>query len=311
MFVEHLPPLICLRLHLLTRGACEVCFLCDATKGAANDVHMCYTDTSDSAPYWASLYVTEPWSSRPSYAGLRAFHISMVVPDLLHVFNLGVGQHVAGGVLKRLLTERTAFPGNDLDTRMRAATASLRAYARTHQFHLRMKKITKKRLRWTRGYPELASSGYDCFVVLSWLEEVLDLHKAVYPELYTLCWSSNKSMRLLYANKTYFLSDDERRTLRFLGQVFCSCYVALAHAAIQECKMYWRCVPKLHLLVHVYSARRKINPARYSTWMDEDFLRKTSKTLGLTAASGAQLRFLQRWVLQVPGTLDRLHSSGQ
>lgn len=283
-----------------TKKNLQVCYLCNATKGENNDVHMSYTDVSNGAPYWQSLYHVTPWVVPPPYSFLHGFEISMCVPDLLHVFNLGIGQHACGSTLKIMLSERHIFTSSTLEERMKEATESLRQFAAQKGLHLRFKKLSKSRLRWdTKKYPELTGSGYDTFIVMDWLDGILSEHAETYPEIATLIWSGNRALKLLYrANR--FLTEEEKQSLRFLGNLFATTYVKLAHSAIAQCKLLWRCVPKLHLFVHICSCKRHSNPVYSATWMDEDFLKKTGHTLSLTSNRTAQYRFLQRWLLGIP-----------
>lgn len=61
----------------------------------------------------------------------------------------------------------------------------------------------------------------------------------------------------------------------------------------------------MHVLDHLTHSERNINPVFYSTWMDEDFLKKVSKTIRLTSVKSAQVRVLQRWLLAAPANLSK------
>lgn len=265
---------------------------------------MCYTNISPQAPWWATLYSSDPWETAPSYSALVGFHISMVEPDLLHVWNLGVGQYAAGSALRVILGDRVVFGGSNLDDRLEEATTSLIRYVKAKGKHLRFKKLTKARLCWkSKQYPQLAAHGYDTFLVLDWLEEILADHAGTYSQIYTLLWAGNRSMKLLY-DANQFLTIREKESLRQLGQLFLQTYVGLAQDAINNGKLLWRCIPKLHLLSHLYHTPKLANPAFLATWMDEDFLRKATKTLELTASRTAGLRFLERWLMGLPSRIQ-------
>lgn len=79
----------------------------------------------------------------------------------------------------------------------------------------------------------------------------------------------------------------------------------MAKKALDEHKFLWRVKPKLHLLCHMFSSPRFINQSFYSTWMDEDYLKKVGKTLSLTPMKTAQKRLLQRWCLSIPKNLEK------
>ena len=266
-----------------------------------NDVHMSFTDMSDSAPWRSTWLASVPWTIEPHFASLCGFKLSMVVPDMLHCLNLGVARDALGSALKILLQERVVWDAPRLEDRMNLATESLRQFARVNKYHLRMKRFTRNRLTWKANrYPELVCSGYDSFVISSWLEGILENHADRYPMILTLLWSCNKATSLMYA-ASGFLTPEEKASLKVLGNLFLKTFLHLACQARQDLKFFWRVRPKLHLLAHVFDSCRDVNQSRYSTWMDEDYLKKIGRTLKLSPMRGAQQRLLQRWLLCLPG----------
>ena len=141
-------------------------------------------------------------------------------------------------------------------------------------------------------------------VVSRWLQSALAGHTQIYGEFATLLWSINSCMDILY-HGPWYLSNEDCARVRTLGQVFMKVYMTLATRALRENVMMWRCRPKLHLLQHIFRCHRRINAAKYATWIDEDWLKKVSKTLKLVNATTAQERILQRWLLAVPLHLQR------
>ena len=228
--------------------------------------------------------------------------------DLLHIFNLGVCRDVLGCALKQLVKDQVVFPGHDIDTRFEAATASLRTFARTHGHCLRLKKLTKKKIQWeTKKYPEFKGSGSDAHVCAVWLEEVITPYANQYADICTLLWSSNRAMRLLY-QAGRFLSGEERRTVQVLGNLFVYTYVRLAAEAMGRHELMYRVRPKTHMYHHATECRGLRNPSYYATWMDEDWLKKVSKTMKLTNSKSAQHRVLERWILAIPFNLKKVEN---
>lgn len=245
---------------------------------------------------------------RACVCGLVGFCLSMVYPDLLHVFNLGVGRDAAGSILKKILQTQVVFHANTIDERFREATDSLRSFARANHYGLKMKKLTRKKIVWSGSkYPELQSSGSDTHVVCVWLEHLLLPYSNASPEMgdyCTLLWACNRCLRVLYAGD-WFLDVQEKQTVKVLGEIFLQTFVRLAWQAVNSHSLYFRVRPKLHLFMHIVEHPRNVNASYYSTWMDEDYLRKVAKTLGLTNVKTAQVRFLQRWLLTIPENLRR------
>lgn len=228
----------------------------------------------------------------------------MVAGDLLHIVNLGIGRDLTGSILKVVLQQRHIFTDSTLEERLHAATVSLKSYARLHRHPLRMKKLTKKKLGWfAHTYPELRTgSGYDIAVAARWLEELLQPHSAVYPEYCCLLWSLNLTLSTLYG-AGFFLTPREKATVKTVGTVFVQTFLGQCCKAAEDRKFLFKCKPKLHLFDHIVKSRRMVNFAKYSTWMDEDFFKKISKTLRLTSSRTSQLRTLQRWMMAVPESL--------
>lgn len=287
---------------------CQICWLCMATKGNDNNLQYCFLDDSQHAAFWSTYLQVPPWdpNSPPPYTNLSGFAVSMIVPDLLHVLNLGIGRDIAGSILQVLLKQNHVFIGGNLEEKFGAATASLRSYAKSNSLPLRMRKITKKRLNWgTDRYAELKTgSGYDNYVVCRWLQNVLEPHADKYPEFCTLLCALNGSMHVLY-NANWFLTDTERFQVKTMGGLFIRMFLQLATEAVDSQRFLFRIRPKFHLMQHILFCRRKINCAKYSTWMDEDFLRKVARTMKLTPGVTTQERTLQRWLMAIPESLRK------
>lgn len=284
----------------------KVCWLCGATKGLSGDLSLCFTDVSPGARWWHTVGRSPPpWQITPNYARIRGFDISMIIPDLLHVWNLGVARDVIGSTLRVILANPMVFNGPTVPIRLMQASASLRLFARSNRYPLRLKRITRAKLIWkNNAYPGFSSSGYDAFVAMRWLEALLAPYTDVYKEICTLIWCANQAISLLYSADRY-LSQTERDNLDVLGSTFLSTYMFLAKNAIDELKFLWRVRPKHHMMSHIFRSHRCINQSYYSTWMDEDFLKKIGKVLGLTAVQTAQRRILERWCLSIPKNLER------
>lgn len=271
-------------------------------------MHLCFTDLSAAAAWRNTFCSSPPWETVPYYGSLVGFHIAMIFPDLLHVWNLGVARDAAGSILKKILQQREIFDGSNLDERLQQATVSLRAYARSHSYDLRMKRLTRNKLNWgTKKYPELMASGSDTHIVRNWLEELLVPYSGNSPEMCAYCtllWSGNRCLRVLY-NAGWFLDDEEKTNVRILGGLYAQTFICLAWESVTSHTLYFRVKPKLHLFMHVVEHPRHVNGSRYSTWMDEDFLKKVSKTISLTSSATAQVRVLQRWLMNIPDNLVR------
>ena len=170
---------------------------------------LCFTDISSSAAWRSTFLQSPPWIVKPNYADLLGFELAMLMPDLLHIFNLGVCRDVIGCALKTIIKEGFVFHGADIAERFCVATSSLRSYARVHGHALRLKKLTKAKIQWaSKKYPEFKGSGSDSHITSVWLEEVLQPFAARYGDLCTLLWSANRAMKLLYSAKRFLNQQD-------------------------------------------------------------------------------------------------------
>ncbi len=124
-----------------------MCWLCDASKGMdpEGDLDMSITNCGHDASWWNTLGTSNPWSVVPNFAKITGFEIGMVMPDLLHCWNLGVARYMLASSLKIVLGERHVYPQSTLAERLAMASVSLRLFAKQRQLPLRMKRITKKK----------------------------------------------------------------------------------------------------------------------------------------------------------------------
>ena len=297
--------------QILDSQTLQICWLRQATKGATS-MHLCFTNLCPNAAWRSTWLSSDPWHSVPPYTRLLGFCKTMIYPDLLHVFNLGVARDAAGSIIKKIIQEHQIFRGNTIEDRFEQATISLRDFAKKNAQTLRMKRLTKSKVNWgTKKYPELMASGSDTHIVCTWLEEVLTPFSGVSQELCAFCtllWSGNRCLRILYA-AGWFLDEQEKHSVKMLGGIYVQTFLFLAWEAVTSHKLLFRIKPKMHLFVHVMEHPRLVNGSFYSTWMDEDFLKKISKTLGLSYVKTAQVRLLQRWLLTIPENLRKLRSN--
>ena len=279
--------------------------MCRATKGADGDLRLAFTNTE--ANWAGTLYSSKPYDTEPSFAGLIGWSMQMLHPDLLHLWHLGCGRDVAGSVLSVLVRQRGVFRGRNIKKRLRVATNQLQQFAKAEKLTLSRKTLTVDSLCLKTGvFPELHASGFDTAIVTKWLAQLVQSHE-VDPEIATVVWVANNILSLL-SNSGRFLSQEEQLRVRTLGKLFMHTYLNLAHKAIVRNSRLWRVRPKLHLFDHICRMDRPsgVNPHFFSTWMDEDAVKKFMRVNSLTHKSTTAQRVLQRWLLGLPGTFGKL-----
>ena len=281
--------------------------MCNATKGL-EDVTTAFTNVSDAAPYWSTLYTTVPWRWTPAYALLRGFSLKTLFPDLLHCWNLGTARDLAGSAI-RIFMDCGVFGVGNEQSMLGTATDRLKAFVHARKLPLKLKKLTKAKLTLSRSkYPELRSSGYDSYVVLLWLQHDAESHAAALPDALKTCiWAGNRAISVM-CNAGHFLTELEESNKVTVGKVFLRTYMLLANEGLEAHRLIFRVRPKFHLLAHAFCAKTKsrVNCGRYSTWMDEDALKKLMKTLKQTDARTSERRLLQRWLLGLKSTFRKV-----
>ena len=267
---------------------------------------------ADEASFWGTLYQGHPYKWTPAYSLLEGFDMSMVFPDLLHVWHLGVARDLIGGAMRTYMDFAVWGAGNE-QTMLEAPTSSLKDFCRSNQLPLKLSKLTKRKLTLSRTkYPELRSSGYDAYVVLLWL-----MHEAqrcpTLPDLLKTCmWAGNHALSIL-CNGGHFLTSQEQNNVQLVGLMFVRCYLLLARQALDANRKLYRIRPKFHLLHHCFrspfATTSRTNHGAYATWMDEDSLKKLMKIMSETDKRTAERRLLQRWLLSLPGTWRRVRKT--
>ena len=283
--------------------------MCCATKGLdPGSLHLAFTNVNPDAAYWETMWASPPWKFSPTLMSLSGFGIKQIHPDLLHVWHLGTGRDLAASVLVYILKRKTQCPGifsgDNLPDRLADATSKLKTFAKARKLPLSLHKLTKSKLgmKSKTSYPELLSKGYDTYVVLEWLGTLCEAHRGVLPnDLCTAMWCATHVMSLLH-NAGRHLTVEQQRNKEFFGQLFMKSYVQMAHAMLQCREKLFRMRPKFHILGHIFrsSPPSRTNPANYSTWMDEDSLKKLMRVLKMTDSHTAKQRLLQRWLLALP-----------
>ena len=227
----------------------------------------------------------------------------MIAPDILHVWHLGVGRDISASALVYMLKEQLIFRGSTIDERLATATAMLKAWASERKLGLKLKKLSRTKLGWdSKKYPELKSNGYDTFIVTGWLQSLCEENHALLPhDLGVALWSANHVLSLMQNAPTY-LSPQEQKNKMIIGQLFMKSYLRLANQFLHQRKKLFRLRPKLHILHHIFRSNppSRQNPAKYSTWIDEDGLKRLMRVMRMIDARTAPERLLQRFLLALP-----------
>ena len=221
------------------------------------------------APWRGTEGTSLPWAFTPSYANLDGFSPTYIRGDLLHIYHLGTGRDLVGAALVLMLKERGIFLGNNIEERLRSATASLKAFTKEHRLPLKLHKLSRTKLNWTASsIPELRSSGYDTFVVNRWLVDISSrFADQLPPQLCCALWTADHILSIL-SNGGRFLTAAEQANKERFGEVFIRSYLELAALSLRRRQRLFRLRPKFHLLHHVLKdhPRSRLNPHVFATW---------------------------------------------
>ena len=240
----------------------------------------------------------------------------MISADILHVWHLGSGRDLAASCVV-LLVKHRYFNGSNIEQSLARATERLKAYCKSHKLSLMLKKLTKQNLSWcSDSYPELKAKGHGTAVILQWLNaEMMVQQPVAKPNAYggqrtlddmQLClWSADSVLRMCMLAPQFFDESHQRHKVA-VGTIFMNSYLTLAGRAIQDGVRLWKIRPKLHIWHHVLLEDRpsRQNPHFQSTWMDEDFIKRTMRITRRTHKRTAPVASLQRWLLGLQINLE-------
>ena len=277
----------------------KICWICTATK----DMEDPFTDISPTATWRSNLFQQDPWLAKPALANLCHFSLKRVMPDLLHVWYLGIGRDLIGGVMVHLLAS-DCFPGRFQKGRMLAATQALKQWAKQNDKPLPKRfRFKKENLNFKGGhYAEFRAKAAHTMVVLQWLA-TLDLSAVagLNENISSCLYAADFVFSVLNAarHESLYLSEEQREQISVAGQFFCSCYLHLNQQPSPTAVLVARVRPKFHLLHHCFllTQSQKRNVAAYSCWMDEDWIKKISAIAKKVHKSSMAIHTIRRWLL--------------
>ena len=292
-------------------GVNSVCYMCPATKNLVDPL----TNLSPNAHWRGQIHnpANPPWEVEPAVASLHGWATWFVLPDLLHVWHLGIGRDVVAGCLLILLRKRgpeAYFRGASLQLRMADATQCLRSWAsRNKELLPRKFKITKAKLNWKSGeFATFKAKGAVVALFVRWLYDLLNERDCGNHLLHSCVWAAGHSVGMLSKakRKSCFLEPAEKEQIHTVGTLFIHCYLLL-HRAGSGCARVgvFNPRPKIHLLHHMFLLPcGSKNPATAQCFMDEDFLKKLMQIARRTHTLTAPFSTLRRWLLGLKEKYD-------
>lgn len=291
------------------------CHLCMATKNLVEP----FTNLASDAGWRATILDPNllPWETPPSLTQLRNFNPSFLLPDLLHVWYLGVGRDIVASCMVSLVRSGNWAGANQV-ARFWTATCSFKRFLVAQGLPNLPKrwKFTKTKINMKGGQvAHFKEKGHRTGLVLKWLFAELDANGCDNHHLQSLLWAAHHVMGLL-SSKKLFLTREEGSQICSLGEFMLKQYLHLHHQRVGSVKL-WHIRPKWHLLHHIFLSCETTadfcrNPHSGVCWMDEDFLKKmmtvTKKCHKLTANSNTLKRYLLGLKEKIETTLRSLRT---
>ena len=275
------------------------CHLCSCTK----NLTMPFTDITESAAWKATVGdpLNPPWpiDRPPTVCKLMNFSASFLLPDLLHVWYLGVGRDVVGSVMLLLIRTPGFFAGAQQKARFHDATKRFKAWVRAagkpalpKGWKFDRAKISMKGGEWAH----FKDKGARTAMALQWLHHELNINDCGNAAMRSLLWAAEYSIGVM-VKADVFLTDQESSQIAKVGQFFLIQYLKLHHEGSDSRYKVFHLRPKWHLLTHVFMTVGTCkNPAIGVCWLDEDFLKKimavTKKCHKLSACENTIRRYL-------------------
>ena len=269
---------------------------------------MIYTDINADAG-WAATEFSDgepPWLDPPAFATINGFDLRMVQVDWMHTWSLGVAQDVLGSAIKLMCKGKRFYAGSNIQKRISQFYRDLKIYAAATGKTLSCKRLRKHTLRWENGCPELHVKAADIAVILPFVRAKLEEVplEGPYTGLLAMVWAADELSGSVMASKT-FLTMDQQRHIRTVGDVFLSSYCLLAQEARDRGEYYFKLRPKFHHLIHMVRDGRpsRRSPGWDNCYMEEDHVRHCIRILRKVSHRTAEKTLLHRNSVQVKQTM--------
>jgi len=301
-------------------GAREsICHLCAATTSGPNRfTDFTFTSPCFEQPRRNDDYVNSEAAIRSPLSKLRGFHITMVLPELMHSGPLGVHLRAAGSVLWELCDEGVYAHGETsahdwkakLGLQLSCAYAQLRSYNKRHHVSCSQPRFTVARLSMrTRGCtPLLKAKAFNTLCVVDWLANVCSQQAAAaqhieyFMDRAMMLWGLSAFFKIIRESLKHgiWMSSAELRELRLARNAFFGFYYKLHMLAEEDERPLYGFQPKHHMIDHAERIAQslRLNPASCWTFQDEDNMHVMMKASITCRGSILEKAALEKWLLQ-------------
>ena len=313
-----------------------------ANVGEKKQIPMCHSclggtpgiDFEDFAeePVWeTSMNVERPWPlDDPPILSQIPFSDNaperILQWDMFHLFRLGVGRDIIGGILIMLL--RLGFMDYEgstvnLPDRFKRAHSMFALWAAVHHEHPGLRSFTKAffNMKCLISAPWASSKGSDTILLLKWLRHFVKLnveiptvagHERLLKEMLQVL-DASLDLGMIHGHKL-FLERACARRLYVSIMTVCRGYARLGQRALAAKIRAFVLKPKIHGMHHVAKqlqhelkkgATLIPNPAVYSCDVNEDFLGRISRLSRRVGFKLCDLRVIHRYFFKIVALLKR------
>ena len=302
----------------------EICHHCLAG-GSSYD----FEDYAENPAWSQSLYVSRPWEEEPYFTMIphdREAPEKMLQGDLMHVFKLGIGRDIVGGILIILLRKGYFdMAGESKDIRARFS----RAYNHFALWCKAMKKSAGIRsfskglfnMKSLMSAPWANTKASDTMMLLDWLSFFLRTNKTKIAGFEVLLGQmlqlseSALALRMVHHHPLWL----ERECARFLYinmMTLLRAYALLGKKAIDLKIRAFIQKPKAHALHHIaYQLKTQLlsgaslvaSPQMNACDINEDFLGRISRLSRRVGFRLVDLHVCERYFLKISTLIKRKH----
>ncbi|CAK9010590.1 unnamed protein product [Durusdinium trenchii] len=250
----------------------------------------------------------QKWSPLRSIPGCD--NPDRIQPDLLHVWNLGVGGDMCASTILMLSNKvRVIFQGRSLQACLDDAYGKFHSWCVDNRSTTSIMSFEKTKFKVIQPnqFPRGCGKAYDTALLCKWLHFELEQHcleseASEHQDLLQLLrWTFSAAdvfLRTIYNEGVWMPRASAEAVVR-AGFALGEGYTALASLCASRGWRYYRIRPKVHLLPHIVRDVEKqlgnpraswiANPVIYAVWSDEDYIGRISRLARRIRAGGLQV----------------------
>ncbi len=227
----------------------------------------------------------------------------MVRCDFMHGSFLGVYLESCGNCIWELANLGHFCPlDQSMPNRLKFAYWALSAYVRRNRLHIELRSFTLNTFSNPSDTksPELVCKAHDCRIIVGWLADecikTTDINTMHGKRRCALAWWQRELCEALEESPRYLIDPYLQRVLA-AGHEYLTLYLAFTEEFRDSTPRVWKCLRKLHPLVHLFEDMEldKLNCRFYSGWTDESLMCRVVSMMKGQNPRTASMNVLVSW----------------